>query len=67
MVEIITKSQETPQPKIDRSVVSEVMRQMGIKGGKIGGKRRLQTMTPERRSEVALKAARARWAKRKRH
>ena len=46
--------------------VSRVMATMGRKGGRIGGKRRLETMTPEARSEVALKAARARWAKRKR-
>ncbi len=26
-------------------------------GGKIGGKRRLETMTPEQRSEIAKKAA----------
>jgi len=37
------------------------MAQMGRKGGKIGGKRRLQTMTAEERSEIAKKAARARW------
>jgi integrase len=33
------------------------------KGGRIGGKRRLETMTPEQRREVALKAAKTRWAK----
>jgi hypothetical protein len=36
---------------------------MGSKGGKIGGKRRMITMTPEQRSQVASDAARARWAK----
>jgi hypothetical protein len=35
----------------------------GEKGGKIGGKRRLVTLTPERRSEIAKNAAVARWAK----
>jgi hypothetical protein len=39
------------------------MSRLGKKGGKVGGARRMVTMTPERRSEVALKAARARWAK----
>jgi hypothetical protein len=39
------------------------MSEMGKKGGRIGGKRRLLTMTPERRREVALAAARARWDK----
>jgi len=45
--------------------VSRVMAQMGSKGGKIGGKRRLLTMTKEQRSQVAADAARARWAKAK--
>jgi hypothetical protein len=39
------------------------MAKLGAKGGKVGGKRRLDTMTPEQRSEIALKAARTRWAK----
>lgn len=44
-----------------RAEISRFMAQMGRKGGKIGGKRRLQTMTAEERSEIAKKAARARW------
>jgi hypothetical protein len=36
---------------------------MGRKGGKIGGKRSLETLTPDDRKERALKAAKARWAK----
>jgi hypothetical protein len=51
--------------KTSRSLISQVMAEMGRKGGKIGGKRRLETMTPERRSQIALKAARSRWSKRK--
>ena len=47
------------------SLVSQVMAAMGRKGGKIGGKRRLLTMTPERRQEVARLAAQKRWAKAK--
>ena len=43
--------------------ISKVMAQIGRKGGKIGGKRRMETMTPEERSERALVAAKARWAK----
>jgi len=35
----------------------------GRKGGKKGGKMRLETMTDEQRTERARKAARARWAK----
>ncbi len=48
-----------------KEVISQVMREMGRKGGKIGGKRRLETMSAEKRSEIALKAARTRWAKKK--
>ena len=43
--------------------LSRVMSMIGRKGGRIGGKRRLETMTPERRSEIALKAAKTRWQK----
>ncbi len=32
-------------------------------GGRIGGKRRADALTPERRSEIAQAAARARWDK----
>jgi hypothetical protein len=32
--------------------------------GRAGGKRRLETLTPERRSEIARLAARARWDRR---
>jgi hypothetical protein len=37
------------------------MAAMGRKGGKVGGKRRLETMTAKARSDVAKKAAQARW------
>jgi hypothetical protein len=50
---------------ITLGMVSLVMAEMGRKGGKIGGKRRLQTMTAEDRSAVALKAAKARWSRRR--
>ena len=51
--------------KPTRSVISQVMAEMGRKGGKIGGKRRLVTMSDRRRSQVARQAARARWSKKK--
>ena len=44
--------------------VLEYFRKQGAKGGKIGGKRSLETMTPEQRSERARNAAAAREAKR---
>lgn len=39
------------------------MSAIGRKGGQIGGKRRLKTMTKAERSKIAAKAARARWKK----
>ncbi|MEQ9400139.1 MAG: hypothetical protein RJQ04_13340 [Longimicrobiales bacterium] len=37
--------------------------QLGRKGGKKGGKARAEKLSAERRSEIARKAARARWGK----
>lgn len=42
--------------KLPREVL-EYFRKQGAKGGKIGGKRSLETMTPEQRAERARKAA----------
>jgi hypothetical protein len=50
---------------VQLTIVQQVMREMGAKGGKIGGKRRLETMTDEQRKRSARKAAKARWAKAK--
>src|ERR1035438_8149485 len=52
------------RPPVPRAV-SRVMAQMGSRGGKIGGKRRLVTMTQEQRSQVASDSAKARWKKRR--
>ena len=46
-----------------KAQVSMLMADLGRKGGKIGGKRRLETMTAKERSAVASKAAKARWGK----
>jgi hypothetical protein len=48
---------------VELTIVQKVMRDMGAKGGRIGGKRRLETMTDEQRRRSARKAAKARWAK----
>ena len=48
---------------VELTVVQQVMREMGAKGGKIGGKRRLETMTDEQRRRSARRAAKAFWAK----
>ena len=47
-------------------LISKVMQEMGRKGGKKGGKKgakmRAEALTPEQRSQIARKAAKARWA-----
>jgi hypothetical protein len=52
-----------------RDLVSKVMSEMGRKGGKAakgkGVKARMAALTPQERTELARKAARARWAKAK--
>jgi hypothetical protein len=52
-----------------RDLISEVMREMGRKGGKAaggkGGKKRMAALTPVQRKELARKAAKTRWAKAK--
>jgi hypothetical protein len=48
---------------VSNSEISRVMAAMGRKGGQIGGKRRLTTMTAQERKDVAQKAAQARWSK----
>jgi hypothetical protein len=42
-----------------KTTVHKIMSEMGRKGGKIGGKRSLETMTPEERTARAKKAAAA--------
>jgi len=68
MVQRSTGESVSEPPKPRRKVpkaIRDVMSAMGKKGGKIGGKRSLDTLTPEERTERASLAARARWAKRK--
>jgi hypothetical protein len=51
------------RPPLDASV-SAYMASIGRKGGQIGGKRRLKTMTKAQRQRVAAKAAKTRWENR---
>jgi len=44
------------KPKLPKEVL-EFFQKQGARGGKIGGKRSLETMTPEERSERARKAS----------
>ena len=55
-------SQGPPAPPSD---LSAYMAAIGRKGGQIGGKRRMETMTPEKRSALARIAVQTRWAKKK--
>jgi hypothetical protein len=64
MVDLMTDPPRPAEPTPEE--LSKVMASLGRKGGPIGGKRRLVTMTAEARSAVALKAAKARWKKAKR-
>jgi hypothetical protein len=57
-------SEVSPTPPLPSAPsLSAYMAAMGRKGGQIGGKRRLLTMTPEARRAAAAKAAQARWGK----
>jgi len=58
-----TPDEETAPAKVPAAPVnlSEYMAAIGRKGGQIGGKRRLKTMTRAERQRIAAKAARTRW------
>ena len=64
LVELSTNQPDPPlAPSLPQSV-SDYMATIGRKGGRIGGKQRLKTMTKAARSKVAAKAAKARWKNR---
>jgi len=67
IVDQSTSEAPEPEPKVVSTPIpadlSAYMAAIGRKGGQIGGKRRLKTMTKEQRRKVAAKAARARWKK----
>lgn len=51
---------EEPKTEKDPAAV-----ELGRKGGLKGGKARAEKLTPEQRSEIAKKAAKARWSNKK--
>ncbi len=65
VLESVEASEVTLSVVGNPAVLSKVMAEMGRRGGRIGGKRRLVTMTPAQRSEVAAAGAKARWSKAK--
>jgi hypothetical protein len=63
MVRLSTGQEQPTEAKATTAEISRVMAEMGRRGGKIGGKKRAESLTPQKRSEIALKAARSRWDK----
>jgi hypothetical protein len=61
---LVNRSTGDDTPPATKAQIHGIMAAMGRKGGKIGGKRSLETMTNEERSKRGLKAAHARWTKR---
>ena len=59
--QLVRESTEEQAPEPTPDEISRVMAVLGRKVGKIGGKRRLETMTSEERSQAAMKAAQIRW------
>lgn len=65
--EVMKLSTEEAEPKAQRSPISEYLSQIGRKGGLKGGKERARKLNPEKRSEIARKAANARWSTKARY
>jgi len=67
IVDILTgdkePEEEAAQPEAIPDPIREAAKTLGRRGGLKGGKARAASMTPERRAEIAKKAAGARWAK----
>ena len=64
LVELSTQDGPDAIQPPTKAQVSLHMANLGRKGGKIGGKRRLETMTKKERSAIARKGAAARWKER---
>ncbi len=54
---------EPAQAKSFQAELSSYMSQLGRKGGKVSGAKRLENFTEEQRITIASKAARTRWDK----
>ena len=65
IVEQSTVEAPVEQPVSVPADLSQYMAAMGRKGGMVGGKRRLVTMTATQRKKAAQKAAQARWGSKK--
>jgi hypothetical protein len=60
IVDIATGEQTDPSPDTDKDPAAVAL---GRKGGLKGGKARARKLSPKKRSEIAKKAAAARWTK----
>jgi hypothetical protein len=65
IVRLSTQEPPAKPPKPERSVISEYLASIGRKGGLKGGKARAEKLSPERRKEIARKAAKIRWEENK--
>ena len=63
LVSVSTQENGETEEPATQAQISAFMAQLGRKGGKIGGKRRLVTLSSQQRKRIARKAARARWNK----
>jgi cell division protein ZapA (FtsZ GTPase activity inhibitor) len=65
--QLVERATKEPEERIAGAAdaVSRYMSEIGRKGGRIGGKRRLETLTANQRHKIASKAARTRWKKTK--
>lgn len=59
--QIVSKATGEDTPKAEDSEKNPYAVELGRLGGKKGGKARAEKLTPEQRSEIAKKAAQARW------
>jgi len=59
--EITRKATEEKKPEPEQPEKNAAAVELGRKGGIKGGKARAEKLTPEQRSEIAKKAAAARW------
>jgi len=65
VVQESTEEEAVSPTDMTKAQISLLMKEMGRKGGKIGGKKRMEKMTAEQKSQFGLAAARSRWAKNK--
>lgn len=59
IVQKATQSESTPS----KDLISKIMTEMGRKGGLKGGKARAEKLSSYQKTEIARKAAKARWNK----